>query len=293
MIGLRRMGGYFIGLNVRRLKRVAFIMSGHRDYRTRRYFPLDLGLAPSVDRIMDFRNFGYMPVDLGPALTSELIAASERKIGEIGVEGTVPINGTRFFRDALQQSDYDPGSPFMRFALDESILNTVGQYLDSAPLIASIELIYSMPSGVSEDDRSKSQWFHRDHIGKKIAKLFVYIRDVERQNGPLRFIPLEASKKVPWWQQIPHHIPDEIMGKYVDEGELVEYCGEAGSAVFVDTDRLFHCGSRCSEPRLAFIVNYTTGFNYRGRCISKLWLPENTSEHRLSRLQRLALGQPS
>lgn len=81
------------------------------------------------------------------------------------------------------------------------------------------------------------------------------------------------------------------MEKYVESARVVEFQGEAGSAVFVDTDRVFHCGSRCSKPRLAFIVNYTSGFNYSARNISQLWHPDKTEAIPLSRLKRFVLGQ--
>lgn len=150
MLNIRRFGGYFIGLNVRRLKRMTFVAVGYKDYCARKSLPMSFGLARKGENVQEFKENGYLKVELSPELKNELIRASERKIEEVGMDGTVPINGTTFFRDALNPSDYDPSSPFMKFALDESILNTVGQYLGMAPMINSIELIYSMPTGLKK-----------------------------------------------------------------------------------------------------------------------------------------------
>jgi hypothetical protein len=55
-----------------------------------------------------------------------------------------------------------------------------------------------------------------------------------------------------------------------------------------DTQACYHLGSRCQEPRLAYVAYYSSGFGYRPREGS--WQLPQSARARLSPLQQLALG---
>jgi hypothetical protein len=55
-----------------------------------------------------------------------------------------------------------------------------------------------------------------------------------------------------------------------------------------DTQACYHLGSRCKEPRLAYVAYYSSGFGYRPR--EKSWKVSQDELSGLSPLQRLALG---
>lgn len=285
--GLRRLYGFFVILNVRRLRRLLYIISDISDYRVRRSFAAGL----RSEQPDGFQRNGYLSISLAKEIRGQIVSACEKHFYGVDVDSVVPINGTEFFKDTLDEKAYDPAGVFVQFALNEDVLGVVASYLGLAPVINSIELIYSVPDGVDPDKRTKSHLFHRDHIDKSNVKLFVYIWDVDEDRGPVTFIPLGGSRKVPWWAQISGHIPDDIILKYVGNEEIIRHKGPSGSAVMVDTDRLLHCGSRCKKPRLALIVNYSSGFNYNGRHGRSQWKPEMTKGLGLSPIQRLALEQ--
>lgn len=283
----RRLYGFFVLLNVRRLRRALYIVKGYADYSARRRIVSD-----KVDiNLRSFQEQGYFRFQLADDLKKKIVSVCEEHFARVDVNALAPINGTAFFKDTLDEHAYDPTGPFVQFAINEGVLSVVADYLGLAPVINSIELIYSVPDGVEPDRRTKSHLFHRDHIDRSNVKLFVYVWDVDEDRGPVTFIPLPSSRKVPWWAQIRGHIPDDIISKYVRDDEVVQFKGLAGSAVMVDTDRLLHCGSRCRKPRLALIVNYSSGFNYNGRHGRPQWKPGMTKDLELTPIQRLALEQ--
>ena len=78
------------------------------------------------------------------------------------------------------------------------------------------------------------------------------------------------------------------MASYVPLARTVSILGDAGTSFLIDTSRCYHFGSRCRQPRLAFVVYYSTGFGYSGR--ESCWEPDASALQGLSPLQRAAIG---
>ena len=82
------------------------------------------------------------------------------------------------------------------------------------------------------------------------------------------------------------------MASFGASEEIWEFTGEPGHALIADTRRLLHSGSRCSEDRLLFVADYTSGFAYSSRTPHHDPWKLGTESDRLSLFQRLALGHP-
>ncbi len=224
---------------------------------------------------------GYLRVTPAPPSVNALVEASRRKLAGAGA---LPQSRNKaFFSQLLDPTDLDPNGVFLRFALDERLLATTARYLGVAPFLESVELLYSKPI---EGLPAQSQQWHRDRTDRRIMKVFVYAVEVTPRNGPLSLLSRPDSDRVP--EMLFHYVPDEQMARYVDPKRTIALTGGAGSTIMIDTQACYHLGSRCQEPRLAYVAYYSSGFGYRPRETSWSVAPDTLA--RLSPLQRLALG---
>lgn len=144
--------------------------------------------------------------------------------------------------------------------LDANFLHIANEYLGCKPVMDIITMWWSNDlSNVKEEDKeilisASAQMFHIDMDRLKFLKFFVYLTDVNTNNGPHVYV--KSSHK-----QIPPYIKKD--GRYTDEfisdndGEnILEICGEAGSIIAVDT-RGLHKGKELIEgERLIFQVEF-------------------------------------
>lgn len=266
----------------RKLARPMRIARGHREYSERREVARS-SLPQNQQDLAKLRTQGFVEVSLAEELRAELISTSREKLASAE---SLPQRGKKaFFSQLLSAEDRELDSVYMRVALNEEMLRMVGAYLGGAPFLESVELLLSKP--LTDDGPARSQLWHRDRTDTAILKLFVYINDVEEQNGPFVFITKDESKKVP--EYLPHYVPDLRMEHYVPLSRAVRVNGEAGTAFLVDSTNCYHLGSRCQEPRLAYVAYYSSGFGYFPR--ETEWDIAAQEQDALSKRQRLALGQ--
>lgn len=277
---------YFYRRNVTKLDRLLRIIRNRSEleYRRAQFRPYSI----EAESVTSLNQNGFAPYSPNPSLAGDLIESCHRRFENTNVEDMVAMERKNFYRDSIQDQDYEPNTPFMHYALDNRILEVVGSYLGTAPYLQSIELIYSVPRKTGEE-LHQTHLYHRDKIDRRVVKLFTYITDVDDQCGPLVLMPVPESNKVPWYVEIPHYIDDATLSKYADLSIAEKFVGPAGSAMMADTKNMLHYGSRCEKPRLTFVVHYNTGFALfpRNR-IHDRW---KDGHYGLNSLQKLALGQ--
>ncbi len=254
------------------------ILGGSREYAARR------SCARALDAVGGFPielldEVGFVQLEPDRASVDTLTEACRQKLRDAEA---LPQRGNKpFFSQLLGASEYTRESVFLQFALDERILTTVARYLRCAPFLNSVELLYSKPLGAGP---MASQLWHRDRRDLAIIKVFVYATDVFPANGPLTVLPKKESMAVP--EYLAHYLTDEQMNKYSRLDAACALTGSAGTTWMVDSENCYHLGSRCTEPRLAYVAFYDSGFGYRPRETNWGWLPLGG----WTRLQRFALG---
>lgn len=266
--------------NAERFSRPLRIARKYGEYQQRRRSAQSVRAESCYD-INTLLAQGYLRVTPAPPSVNELVEASRRKLAE--AKALPQSRNKAFFSQLLGPADLHPSGVFLRFALDERLLGTTARYLGVAPFLESVELLYSKPI---DGPPAQSQQWHRDRTDRRIMKVFVYAVDVTSRNGPLSLLSRPDSDRVP--ETLFHYVPDEQMAHYVDPRRTIALTGGAGSTIMVDTQACYHLGSRCQEPRLAYVAYYSSGFGYRPRETSWSVPPETLA--RLSPLQRLALG---
>lgn len=266
--------------NTERFSRPLRIARGYGEYQERRRVADAVPLSACYD-VMTLQAEGHLRIEPPSVLVSELVTASREKLTNVG---SLPQSRNKaFFSQLLSASDLGLDQPFLRFALDERLLGTTARYLGVAPFLESVELLYSKPI---EGQPAQSQQWHRDRTDRRIVKVFVYAVDVTPRQGPLSLLSRSDSARVP--ERLFHYVPDKQMARYVEPGRTVALTGPSGTTIMTDTQACYHLGSRCQEPRLAYIAYYSSGFGYRPR--ERSWQVPPSARSGLSPLQRLALG---
>ncbi len=263
-----------------RLSRPIRIARAYKEYGTRRALAAGVSSADCYD-VPTLTEQGYLQVVPPAPLLTELVSEGQRKLAD--TQNLPQYRNKAFFSQLLSGKELGLDSVFLRFALDEKMLKSVARYFGVAPFLESVDMLYSKPLG---GPPAASQQWHKDRTDRRIIKVFVYIHDVTPRNGPLSLLPRPESSRVP--EYLYHYVSDATMARHVPLSKTVALTGKAGTTIMVDSETCYHLGSRCEEPRLAYIAYYTSGFGYRHRETN--WQLPPAAVSTLSPLQRLALG---
>lgn len=276
--GLKTLARDLIQRHLDRSSRPLRLLRGRREFLARRGAVRDL--PADTPALHELEAAGYARLNPTVIDAAGVVAASLRKLEEAE---SLPQRGNKpFFSQLLGAADLTDASVFLRFALDEHLLQLVARYLKCAPFLNSVELLYSKPLQCGP---MASQLWHRDRRDLAIIKLFVYATDVEPEHGPLTVLPRADSAAVP--EYVRHYLTDDEISRYVTLDRSVALTGPSGTTWMVDSENCYHLGSRCQRPRLAYVAYYDSGFGYRPRETD--WQRFVTSQE-WTRLQRFALG---
>jgi hypothetical protein len=170
------------------------------------------------------------------------------------------------------------------------LVDAVTGYLGCVPLLSAAELLWSP---VNETSVS-SQRFHLDDEDDRQVKLFLNVREVTSDNGPLTFLPADASAKVRarTGTIIARASDERVLG--AAEAEPIRICGGPGSGVLVDTGRCLHYGSRRNtKERLVLSFQYLRDDAPSEPPVSCRFPVDLLAGLRLDPVQRLVLGLPA
>lgn len=85
-------------------------------------------------------------------------------------------------------------SPFIKLALDPTLLSIIANYIGMVPVIYTMELYYSAPNSFGGEPKG-SQCYHLDHEDVWSSKVFLFIDDVDEALGRSRCFELLILKK--------------------------------------------------------------------------------------------------
>src|SRR5688572_7600533 len=217
------------------------------------------------------RREGYTMLPPGSvANTDEIIELSLRLFEEKQREAAARSGNSKkwaFLRSILTNQDLARNPRLVDFALSDSLLSLVTNYLGTIPHLNRIDLLYSVNHGGEE--AISSQIYHLDPEGTRQAKLFMNLRDVGPDEGPFTFIPASETTRIVGAIK-KRRLEDTQMaaGRYSDDEleavggleKAIAVDGPKGSAALVDTSRCLHFGSRVKPGtyRLCLYIQYCT-----------------------------------
>jgi len=204
---------------------------------------------------------GYyvVPGQLRPGVVDDILANLEDGpaqprgdgLGALMEGRPKPVAPTWWMRpsDSLRSSS-------VRLLLHQRRLAEVaGLYLGADPMIMSVVLWKSYPWSVA--DKSSAQAFHFDNDRANFVKMFVYLTDVDGENGPHTYVPRSHGEKP---QELLHgqRLLDSDVARFYPEDEWKQITGPKGTVFFADTQG-FHKGGRVtSGERAIFQINLAT-----------------------------------
>lgn len=85
--------------------------------------------------------------------------------------------------------------------------------------------------------------YHFDHIANRHLKVFLYLSDVDNENGPHMYVPNTARRQMPEFARSDGRFPDHLISNANLPQRTVT--GQAGTLIFADTQNL-HKGTLVS-----------------------------------------------
>ena len=157
------------------------------------------------------------------------------KIDVSSVKQFTGKNGDTFWLKNLNQlcqKEY-----FQRLAFDPYILATVAQYLGCCPIHVQTNLWFSFPTFEEKNNLStNAQMFHQDKEFTKFIKVFIYLNDVDENNGPHCYIEGSHIDELhSYGVSFSHRIPDNKINQYYKSERIKILTAQAGSITFGDT----------------------------------------------------------
>ena len=143
------------------------------------------------------------------------------------------------------------------FAMSDEILNVAAEYLGEVPILGEMQLYVTtrMAKNVGNN------FYHFDKPYSRQLKFWLAVDDVDAGNGPFTFIPAGPSRTVRQKVRYVGRMTDEEVYAAVPESKKIEFTGSAGNALWVDTCRCAHYGSRTrTRNRVMFELQFMTPF---------------------------------
>lgn len=158
--------------------------------------------------------------------------------------------------------DFTPQSIFespclQPYLMDESFLAVAQEYLGNAPMLDLVAMWWSTANCKNADLSKSAQLYHFDMDRIRFLKFFIYLSDVDTNNGPHCYIQCSNRVKAPGVRR-DGRILDEELHRHYPEDAFKEITGPIGTILAVDTSG-FHKGKPLeSGERLIFQMEFST-----------------------------------
>ncbi|MCU1279963.1 MAG: uncharacterized protein JWM53_3509 [bacterium] len=140
----------------------------------------------------------------------------------------------------------------LRLANDPTLLGIAARYLGCRPTISNLSLWWSFPD---RDAPKEAQLYHRDRDDWRFCKLFVYLTDVDDDNGPHVFV--EGSHRSARVSELKKRYTDaEVEGAY-PASSIKRYAMARGHAFLEDTFGVHKGLLPRTRRRLLFQAQYS------------------------------------
>lgn len=192
----------------------------------------------------------------------ELLEEGERIIKERSGRNERDARYRSFFRNIVPPDVLQEYPALLKFITSSAVLDLVSRYLKMIPCLSTWlpEGVRFVESGMEFDAEAHlpprdSQLYHIDPYCQPMVYVIVLIRETTIRNGPFTWMGASASEKVKeangyWKKGHGYRLTDEQVYDVVGHEPETVMTYPAGTALFCDTSRCLHFGSRhCEDPR--------------------------------------------
>lgn len=148
---------------------------------------------------------------------------------------------------------------------DSNLLTIVQNFLNCKPILSQTNYWKSITGKTNDAILTKNaQKFHRDFDHEKWIKIFIYLNDINNNNGPHCFVKGSQNKIIPN-EKWGRHSDSWILQNF-NKDDIKYFTGKKGTIIFENT-RGFHKGTHVLEKernilQLEFSINkqYASGY---------------------------------
>lgn len=272
-----------VGYLVRPWHRLRIRLGHGHSIRARRALAARMHPLPLVEEIVsDLERQGYYltsveklggdsaVVDYCRALAAPVLDKSAEDVAAMR-----PGKSKSYWLDLFTDKESRP-NPILDFVTLPVLLQAAARYIGEVPILSYISLFFTPPG--TANLMQGSQGWHRDNEQKRQLKIFLLAYPVDSAAGPSKLLP-RAYSPDSYYRNYPGYFTDTQLRDFgLDEAAIVEFTGEAGAVLLIDTSALYHCGSRTlAQPRLQMIAAYHPMMsNLPYRIFRESQLPETT-----------------
>jgi len=129
-----------------------------------------------------------------------------------------------------------------RLITDPTILSVAQKYIQSVPINIQTNVWWSVAG-----KKDPTQDFHQDCEDLKFLKVFIYLSDVTKKNGPHCYVRGSRNNlKTPSKYNTSNRVPDSFIKQNYPAEDILKFTGKKGTIIFENTNG-FHKGSPLIE----------------------------------------------
>jgi hypothetical protein len=193
---------------------------------------------------------------------AQFVAGAEAEVAAGGADKKKDFLIRRYPRKGklpIEPAILATGSPWLRFAAGDRLLDIVNSYRGVKTKLVDFDLWYTIPIA-SQSDRHSSQQWHRDPEDLHVVKVFVYFSDVGESAGPFEYVRHSAPGSTygdlwPWGEEERYPPTDEFEAK-IDAADRMLAMGRPGTIVVADTSGFHRGGYAETTPRVLATQTY-------------------------------------
>jgi hypothetical protein len=211
----------------------------------------------------------YLDTSLSLPYLDETLEEGNRIIEERSGRNEKDARYRSFFRNIVPPDALNQYPALLKFITSSAVVDIISRYLGFVPCLSTWlpEGVRFVESGMEFDAESHlpprdSQLYHIDPYCSPMVYFIVLMRDTTIRNGPFTWMGASASDEVKkatgyWKKGHGYRLSDEQVYDAVGKEPENIMTYPAGTALFIDTSRCLHFGSRnCIEPRYQVMYGF-------------------------------------
>lgn len=169
---------------------------------------------------------------------------------------------------ALNQNDILSIPEIQKIAFDSRILNIIGSFFNAPPILCQTNSWWSKShSNHRSNLSSNAQLYHQDLDYLKFIKVFIYLKDINENNGPHKYVvasSLAAEQELGEGYKLNSRLDEELVENIFGSENIKTFTGQKGTIIIENTLGL-HRGTPVVEgSRLLVQLQYTNSLYFHG-----------------------------
>jgi hypothetical protein len=164
-----------------------------------------------------------------------------------------------FLRNCLLPNDLNENPEILELILNKNILEAATYHLKTIPILASAQIWWSTSEATAQGNfNTGSQQFHLDQEDKRQLKVFIFLNEIHKDNGPFTFYTETDTEKIKAKTNYKRGRLDEVeIDQTSQTDNKVVLLGKFGEGLAVDTSQCLHMGSRVYKgERLVLMLHF-------------------------------------